>query len=287
VGKLLIVVISGLSGSGKSVAIKCFEDLGFYCVDNLPSALVPTFIELCSQSGEHIRKIALGIDIRERDFLEEFLTVFDRLKGQACVVEMVYLEARDEVLLRRFSETRRPHPLAKRKSVLDGIQIEKATLAPLRSRAKRIINTSDFSVHQLKNLLSKYYLGSNEAKSLHITLIAFGYKFGIPYESELLFDLRCLQNPNFIPEIRDLTGNDPQVVDYIMKFPETIQFYNKLLEFIDFLIPFYEKEGRSYMTISLGCTGGRHRSVAFVNQVGRELEKKGYDTTVRYRDIQR
>lgn len=284
---LLIVVISGLSGSGKSVAIKCFEDLGFYCVDNLPSALVPTFIELCSQSGEHIRKIALGIDIRERDFLEEFLTVFDRLQEKTCIVEVLFLEARDEVLVRRFSESRRPHPLAKRKSVLDGIQIEKTRLVQLRSRAKRIIDTSDFSVQQLKNLLSKYYLGPNEARHIHITLIAFGYKFGIPYESELLFDLRFLQNPNFVPEIRDLTGNDPQVVDYIMKFPETIQFYNKLLEFIDFLIPFYEKEGRSYMTIGLGCTGGRHRSVAFINLIGGYLEKKGHDITFRYRDIQR
>jgi len=172
--ELLIVVISGLSGSGKSVAIKCFEDLGFYCVDNLPSTLVPTFIELCSQSGEHIQKIALGIDIRGRDFLGEFLTVFDRLKEEGCVVEMLFLEAHDEVLVRRFSETRRPHPLAKRKSVLDGIRIEKARLAPLRSRANRIINTSDFSVHELKNLLSNYYLGSNEAKPLHITLISSG-----------------------------------------------------------------------------------------------------------------
>jgi UPF0042 nucleotide-binding protein len=283
---LLIVIISGLSGSGKSYAIKCFEDLGFYCVDNLPSTLVPTFVALCAQSGEEISKVALGIDIRERDFLGEFLTVFDRLKEEGTRLEMLFLEAREDVLVRRFSETRRPHPLARDKPVIEGIRIEQARLMELRKRADRIVDTSDYTVHQLKDLLSRYYLESGESKRLQISLVSFGYKYGMPYDCDLLFDLRFLQNPNFVPEIRSLTGNDQRVVEYIMKFPETQQFYERLLGFIDYLIPLYEKEGRAYLNIGMGCTGGRHRSVAIVNQVGDYLMKKGYEIAVRHRDVQ-
>jgi UPF0042 nucleotide-binding protein len=283
---LLIIIISGLSGSGKSYTIKCFEDLGFYCVDNLPSRLVPTFVELCTHSGEEISRVALGIDIREREFLGDFLAIFEKLKSQGLKIEMLFLEARDEILLRRFSETRRPHPLAKGKPVIEGIQIERNSLNELRMRADQIIDTSDYSVHQLKAFISQHFIDIAELKPIHITLVSFGYKYGVPYDSELLFDLRFLPNPNFVPEIKAFTGNDQRVWEYMMKYPETIQFYQKLVDFLDYLIPCYEKEKRSYLNVGMGCTGGRHRSVAFVNQVGKYLRKKGLDISVRHRDIQ-
>jgi len=198
----------------------------------------------------------------------------------------LFLEARDEILLRRFSETRRPHPLAKGKPVIEGIQIERNSLNEVRKRADRIIDTSEYSVHQLKAFISQHYLKTDEIKPLHITLVSFGYKFGIPYDSELLFDLRFLPNPNFVPEIKALTGNDQRVWEYMMKYSETVQFYQKLVDFLEYLIPCYEKEKRSYINIGMGCTGGRHRSVAFVNQMGEYLRKKGFDITVRHRDIQ-
>ncbi len=283
---LLIVVVSGLSGSGKSFTLKCFEDLGFYCVDNLPASLVPTFVDLCAHSGEFMSKVALGIDIREREFFGKSFTVFDELKEQGFRVEMLFLEAKDEVLIRRFSETRRPHPLGKAIPVLEGIQSERKSLSEMRRKADRIIDTSDYSVHQLKAFLSQFYLEAGEVKTLQITLVSFGYKFGIPYDSDLLFDLRFLPNPNFVPEIKHLTGNDSQVWEYMDKFSETGQLFEKLSKFLDYLIPCYEKEYRSYLNIGMGCTGGRHRSVALVNQIGEYLRKQRREISIRHRDLQ-
>jgi RNase adapter protein RapZ len=280
-----LVIISGLSGSGKSYVIKYFEDLGFFCIDNLPPQLLPKFVELCTQSRNDITKAALGIDIRERDFLGNFLNVFDQFREEGYQMELLFLEARDEILLRRFSETRRPHPLAKGGSIVEGIKLEREKLQELRKRADKIIDTSDYHVHQLKEVITRYYLERGENKHLNLSLISFGYKFGIPYDLDLLFDVRFLSNPNFERELKPLTGEDHRVQSYIMAQPETKAFLEKLYGFLDFLVPLYEKEGKSYLTIGIGCTGGRHRSVTVVNLLREYLQKKGVQVNCRHRDI--
>ncbi len=284
---LKVVIISGQSGSGKSYAIKCFEDLGFFCVDNLPPPLIPKFVDICSQSGSEIKKIALGIDIRERSFLADFISTFDRLKADGFQIELLFLEARDEVLVRRFSETRRPHPLARNRPISEAIKHEKDMLSDLRKRADNIIDTSEYSVHKLKEVITKYNITRNEDKRLNIFLVSFGYKYGIPYEADLLFDVRFLANPNFVSDLRPLSGDDPKVEEYIMKDKTGNSFINRLVRFLGYLFPLYEKEGRSYLTLGIGCTGGRHRSVVVANLIGRFFNKKGLELTVRHRDIGR
>jgi UPF0042 nucleotide-binding protein len=279
------VIISGLSGSGKSYAIRYFEDLGFFCVDNLPPQLLPKFIELCIQSRDGIDRVVLGMDIRERDFLGTFLSVFDSLKEEGYQMELVFLEARDEVLIRRFSETRRPHPLAREGSVIDGIKLEREKLHDLRKRADKIMDTSDYNVHQLKEVITRYYLEKEKEKKLNILLVSFGYKYGIPYDSDLLFDVRFMANPNFVRELKPLTGEDPQVSEYVLSQPEAKSFFAKLIDFLDFLVPLYEKEGKSYLTIGVGCTGGRHRSVAVVNRIKDYLLEKGHEVRLHHRDL--
>ncbi len=282
---LRIVFITGLSGSGKSNAIKCFEDLGFFCVDNLPTALLPKFTELCTQSGSEISKVAIGIDVRERGFFKNFLEVLDEIKKENYNIEILFLEASDEALIRRFSETRRPHPIAKDGSVIDGIRLEREMLSELRKRADKIIDTTNYNVHQLKEVLNKYYLES-ESKKLTISFTSFGYKYGIPYDVDLIFDVRFIQNPNFVKELKPLKGSDKAVIDYILKFKETKAFLEKLRDFLRFLIPMYEKEGKSYLTIGIGCTGGRHRSVAVSEILKGYLEKEGYSINIKHRDIE-
>jgi UPF0042 nucleotide-binding protein len=282
---LQVIIVSGLSGSGKSHVLKCFEDFGFFCVDNLPPPLLPKFAELCVQSIHGIRQVALGIDIRERDFLEEFFMIFDRLKTSGFQMEILFLETRDEVLVRRFSETRRPHPLAKDMAVIEGIQLERRRLADLKKRADRILDTSDYTVHQLKEIIARYYRRERSPQHLHVTLISFGYKFGIPYESDLLFDVRFLLNPNFVDSLRLLTGKDSRVVEYIMQKSEATEFLKCLYQLLDLTLPLYEREGRSYLTVGIGCTGGMHRSVVIVERVRDYLKAKGYDPLVRHRDI--
>lgn len=281
---LRVVFITGLSGSGKSNAIKCFEDLGFFCVDNLPTALLPKFTELCTQSGNEINKVAIGIDVRERGFFKNFLEVLDELKKENYNIEILFLEASDEALVRRFSETRRPHPLAKNGSVVDGIRLERETLSELRKRADEIIDTTNYNVHQLKEVLNKHYLES-EGRRLTISFVSFGYKYGIPYDVDLMLDVRFIQNPNFVKGLKPLKGSDKRVIDYVLKFHETKAFLEKLHEFLKFLIPMYEKEGKSYLTIGIGCTGGRHRSVAVSEILKGYLEKEGYSINIKHRDI--
>lgn len=281
---LRVVFITGLSGSGKSNAIKCFEDIGFFCVDNLPTALLPKFTELCTQSGNEINKVAIGIDVRERGFFKNFLEVLDELKKENYNIEILFLEASDEALVRRFSETRRPHPLAKSGSVVDGIRLERETLSELRKRADKIIDTTNYNVHQLKEVLNKHYLES-EGRKLTISFVSFGYKYGIPYDVDLMLDVRFIQNPNFVKGLKPLKGSDKRVIDYVLKFHETKAFLEKLYEFLKFLIPMYEKEGKSYLTIGIGCTGGRHRSVAVSEILKGYLEKEGYSINIKHRDI--
>ena len=280
-----LVIISGLSGSGKSCVLKCFEDIGFFCIDNLPPQLLPKFVDLCRQSRNEITRAAIGIDIRERAFLWDFLKVFDRLSDAGYRVELLYLQARDEILQRRFSETRRPHPLAKTGTVAEGIRLERKTLQDLRSRADRIIDTSDYHVHQLKEVITHYYIERGKSPRLNLALTSFGYKLGIPYDLDLLFDVRFLKNPYFIEKLKPLTGNDPPVRDYVVRAPEAVAFLEKLYGFLDFLLPLYEKEGKSYLTIGIGCTGGRHRSVAIVNQLAAHLQQKAIPVHTFHRDI--
>jgi UPF0042 nucleotide-binding protein len=282
---LTLVVISGLSGSGKSHAIKCFEDQGFFCIDNLPPVLLPKLTELCSQPNQNITRVALGIDIRERAFLGEFLKIYKELRDEGYQIELLFFESRDEILLRRFSETRRIHPLATGKPILEGISLEREILQDLRTRADRIIDTSDLNIHQLREMIGQLYFKGESSKKIQICLLSFGYKYGIPYDVELLFDVRFLPNPHFVSELKNKTGLHQEVQKYISSFKETFTFIEKLTSFFDFVIPQYEKEGKSYLTIGIGCTGGKHRSVAIVNLLMEYFQKKGYLHTIRHRDI--
>jgi len=284
---LRLVIVSGLSGSGKTNALKCFEDLGFFCVDNLPPPLLPVFADLCTQSSAGITKVAVGIDIRERDFLRDFLTISEHLKGEGYQYELIFFEANDEVLVRRFSETRRPHPLAKNTPILEGIQMEREQLAELKKRSDRIIDTSTFTLQQLKDVIAQYYLDQGEVRKPSISVISFGYKYGIPYETDLLFDVRFLQNPNFVSELKPLSGEDAAVQEYVFRKPEADRFIDLVKSFLSFLVPFYEKEGRPYLTLAIGCTGGRHRSVAIARRLHDDLKAAHYQTVLRHRDVNR
>ncbi|TAJ22226.1 MAG: RNase adapter RapZ [Nitrospirae bacterium] len=282
---LHLVIISGLSGSGKTHAIKCFEDLGFFCVDNLPPALLPKFTELCLQQGGDIRNVALGIDIRERGFFGDFFANLDRLKSLGYAVELLFFEARDEVLVRRFSESRRPHPLLPQSPVLDGVRLERERLLDLKQRADRIIDTSDLTVHELKDLLARHYLRQDESPHMAVSLLTFGFKFGVPYDTDLLFDVRFLRNPNFVPELKVLTGEDPRVQAHVLDDPDAKAFLDHLESMLRFLLPLYERERRSYLTIAIGCTGGRHRSVAIASRLRDSFAASGREIILRHRDL--
>lgn len=284
---LRLVIISGLSGSGKTYAIKCFEDLGFFCVDNLPPALLPKFAELCLQRGKDMQNVALGIDIRERGFFSDFLSNLDSLKSLGYSVELLFLDARDEILVRRFSESRRPHPLLPQSPVLDGVRLERDRLVELRRRADRIIDTSDLTVHELKDLLARHYLQRDHEYGLTISLLTFGFKFGVPYDVDLLFDVRFLKNPNFVTDLKQLTGEDQRVQSFIMDDPNAKIFLEHLENLFKFLLPLFERERRSYLTIAIGCTGGRHRSVAIASLLRNSFASLGHDVILRHRDIQR
>lgn len=280
-----IVIVSGLSGAGKSHVLHCFEDVGFFCVDNLPPPLIPTFVHLCTQGDGRSQRIGLGIDIRGREFLAQSFATIERLKSQGYRVEILFLEARDEVLVRRFSETRRPHPLARDRPIVEGIAQEREELQELRNRADLIIDTSGYTVHELKAFIAERYL--DRAQGMAVTLISFGYKYGPPYQADLLFDVRFLKNPNFVDPLRPLSGEDPRVASYVLGQPETGEFIGRLEGLIDFLLPLYQAEGRTYLTIGVGCTGGRHRSVVVIDRLRAYFEKRGVQPTVRHRDLDR
>jgi UPF0042 nucleotide-binding protein len=279
-----LIVVTGLSGSGRSAALKAFEDMGFYCVDNLPLTLLSAFVEF-AQSSEEAFQSAIGIDIRERGFPERFPALYGGLKSRGCVIELLFLDASDQTIVRRFSETRRPHPLARGTTpLLDGIRRERAALAEVKTLADRIIDTSDYTVHDLRQTIERYYAAGEAGRPMVITLLTFGYKFGVPYDLDLLFDLRFLPNPHFVPELRAYTGEDPRVRDYIMAQPDSVEFLARLQGFIEYLLPRYRSEGKSYLTIAFGCTGGRHRSVAVSLMIAERLRLSGYDVIVKHRD---
>jgi UPF0042 nucleotide-binding protein len=285
VARLSVVVISGLSGSGKSLALKSFEDVGYFCIDNLPPPLLPTFVDLCNQKKGEITNVALGIDIRERIFFSDLVSTLERVKDLGHSVQLLFLEAREEVLVRRFSESRRPHPLLPHLPVLEGVRFEKERLAELRRRADRVIDTSDLTAHELRDLLTKQFRQEPAAKKLTISLLTFGFKFGVPYDIDLLFDVRFLKNPHFVPELKPLSGDDPRVRGFVLSDPHAESLLERLEGLLKFLIPCYEREPRSYLTIAIGCTGGRHRSVAVAGRLQESLFAMGYDVALNHRDI--
>ncbi len=281
-----VVVVTGLSGSGKSTAIKVLEDLGFYCIDNLPVALIPRFVELWESAREEMRRVALGLDVRERHFLAEFPRVFEELRSRGVALEVLYLEASDDVLVRRFSETRRPHPAAGGGGIADGIRHEREKLRPLRELADRVLDTSALSVHELRSALREF-VERPEAGTMTVTLVSFGYKYGLPTDADLALDCRFLPNPFFVEELRAKTGTDPAVADWVLRRAESQEFLRHLLDLLTFALPHYQREGKSYLTIALGCTGGRHRSIVLVEELRRRFEERGHRVVVRHRDVER
>jgi UPF0042 nucleotide-binding protein len=279
--KPIIVIITGLSGSGKTIALRSLEDSNFFCVDNLPVTLIESFAAIVSKNRE-IKKIGIGIDIREKGFLSEISDVLKTLRNK-YQTEVLFLEAERDVLVRRFKETLRPHPLGG--NIEEAIQIEKGRLSILKDAADRIVDTSSFTPHQLRQFVASLYGIQKGKKPMTVVLISFGYKFGIPQNIDLLFDVRFLPNPNFVPSLKSLKGTDKKVSDYVLKKPETKAFLSKIRELIDFLIPLYIKEGRPYLTIGIGCTGGNHRSPAIVEKLQGYLKKHPIDLNIVHRDI--
>jgi RNase adapter protein RapZ len=277
----LVVIITGLSGSGKTVALRALEDAGFFCVDNLPVALIESFISEVSGSAR-IKKIGIGIDIREKGFLSEAEHVLKELK-QKHRSEVLFLEAEQDVLLRRFKETRRPHPIEG--NIEEALVIEKETLSALKEAADRIIDTSSFTPHQLRRMITGLYSVPAGKKNMTLVLISFGFKFGAPQNVDLLFDVRFLPNPHFIPELKPLRGTDKKVADFVLKNKITKAYIDKIKDLIDFVIPHYIKEGRSYVTIGIGCTGGNHRSPAIVEKLNKSLKRHPIELSIVHRDL--
>jgi UPF0042 nucleotide-binding protein len=282
-----VVIVTGLSGSGKSTAIHVLEDLGFYCIDNLPVTLIPRFLELCAKSEDPISRVALGIDLRERVSLREYPSVLDELRRQGQRVEILYFESADEVLLRRFSETRRPHPAAGGGGIEQGIRIERERLSGLRELADQIIDTSALTVHELRDQLRQLLSKAPAHVSLLVTVESFGYKYGVPTDADVMLDVRFLPNPFFVEALRSKTGMDEEVANFVLQQDETQRFLLHLDALLTTTLPLYVREGKSYLTLAIGCTGGRHRSVAVAEAIAARLQGWGYTVQVRHRDWQR
>lgn len=280
-----IIVVTGLSGSGKSVVIRALEDNGFFCIDNLPVVLIPKFIELCQGYREGIKRIALGIDLREGLFLQSWPEVLAELRVVGHWVEVLFLDAADEVLLRRFSETRRPHPLAGEGSIEEGIARERKALEGMRAVADKVIDTSNFNVHELKKEVEDYYSQSLSPRKMNLFLTSFGYKYGIPHDTDMILDVRFLPNPFFVDELRAKNGLDAAVEAFVLKREETHTFLDRLYALLEFALPQYEREGKSSLTLALGCTGGKHRSVVLAEELRKRLDQGRFRIHVKHRDI--
>ncbi len=278
-----LVILTGLSGSGKSTVLKTFEDLGYYCVDNLPVDLIPTFSELYVNGNSEIKRAALLVDAREGGQLERLPARYKQLRGEVPVT-LVFIEAAEEALLRRFSETRRPHPLGRSRPVREGLAREREMMAPIRKLADVVIDTTKFNVHELRQFIMRRF--QNRVKRpLLVSVVSFGYRYGIPGDADLIFDVRFLPNPNFVPHLAKFSGQNPKVMRYIRSFPQTEEFLRRLEGLLTYLIPHYIHEGKSYLTIALGCTGGRHRSVMMAEVVCRSLASHDYAAKVVHRDL--
>jgi len=276
------VILTGLSGSGKGSVLNTFEDLGYYCVDNLPVALIPTFIELSSQ-GREIERAAVLVDAREGENIERLPAIVRELKNNHRAT-LVFIEASDGVLQRRFSETRRPHPLGHGHPILDGIREERRRMAPIRRIADVVIDTSKFTVHELRQLVIDRFEKASQ-RPLLVSVVSFGFRYGIPADADLVFDVRFLPNPHFVLRLRPYSGKDARVARYIRSFPQTGEFLRRIDSLLAYLIPHYIREGKSYLTIAVGCTGGRHRSVALAEVIRRTIQRRGYSAKVVHRDI--
>lgn len=278
-----LIVITGLSGSGKGTVLKALEDLGYYSVDNLPLDLIPKFAELVQDST---RRAALVVDIREGESLKRFPAVFRRLRRDVRT-RLVFLEAEDATLMRRFSETRRPHPLGTDLSVAKSIEFERDRLAPIRTLADNIVNTSKLNVHELRDLIADEFHGDRDEAKIRIDITSFGYRYGVPSDSDLVFDVRFLPNPNYIPEFKKHTGKHPKVARYIRSFPQTREFIDRIADLLVYLLPHYIGEGKSYLTIAFGCTGGHHRSVMIASEIRKRLTASGYKVKETHRDVRK
>jgi UPF0042 nucleotide-binding protein len=280
------VILTGLSGSGKTQAIRALEDLGYFCVDNLPTELIPTMATLATRGDESIERVAIVVDVREKEFLAQFSKVYKRLRAMPGIDPvLIFLEASHEVLVRRFSETRRPHPLAPDRSVSEGIAEERDKLHHIRAMADQIIDTSSLTVHELRDVFMGMSRDGRTRAAMVVTLVSFGYKHGVPVDTDLVFDVRCLPNPHFVEGLRQLTGRDAAVVRYMRKHQATHDFLEHLTSFLRFALPQYVREGKSYLTVAVGCTGGRHRSVMMVEALKTSLRGvTGVRLRVRHRD---
>ncbi len=285
-GPLRLVVVTGLSGSGKSTAIHALEDLGWYCIDNLPPPLLGRFVELC-EGGAETNRLALGIDSRVRETLDALPVLLDDLRARGHGVEVVVLDAADDVLVRRFAETRRPHPLAPDGDVAAGIMRERQRLAPLRQHADRVIDTSMLTGHELRSAIRESFLRESGAPGLDVALVSFGFKHGIPADADVVWDARFLPNPFYVQDLRARTGLDPEVEAWVLARPEATRFLELAAEMLSFTLPLYEREGRSFVTVAVGCTGGRHRSVVLAERMADMIRPHGVRVRVRHRDVER
>lgn len=285
-GTRRFVILTGLSGSGKTQAIRALEDLGYFCIDNLPTQLIATMAELTTREASSLDKVAIVVDIREKDFLAQFPRVFRKLRAAPILKPtLIFLEASHSALVRRFSETRRPHPLARDRSVSEGITEERKKLDQIRSMADLIIDTSSLTVHELRDIFMQMSRDGRKRADMVVNLVSFGYKNGVPVDADLVFDVRCLPNPHFVDTLRKLTGRDAPVIRYMRKHTETQEFLDRLTSFLKFALPQYVQEGKSYLTVAVGCTGGQHRSVMIAEALKKSLKDvKGVRLRVKHRD---
>lgn len=282
---LRIIIVTGLSGSGKSIAINALEDSGYYCVDNMPIMLLPKFLELRSGNASEVQKLAFGMDLREREFIARYREVFTALREQGYRIEVLFLEASEEVLIKRYSQTRRKHPVSEGTHLLDSIRRETEELKGLKAYADKVIDTSNTNVHELKQALLKYADHVGDGSRMKIGVVSFGFKFGIPLEADLVVDVRFIPNPYFVPELKHLDGTDDRIRQFVLKWPETTAFLERYLQLLDYLLPLYEREGKSYLTLAVGCTGGRHRSVTLAAEITRHLKQSALGVSLIHRDI--
>lgn len=283
---LRVVIITGLSGSGKSTALRALEDIGFFCVDNLPIVLLPRFLKIRSDESHDIRDIAMVMDLRQQSFLEKYSRIFNRLKDRGYRIEILFLDAGDDALLNRFSETRRVHPLSGRGSVMEGILREREKLLPLRQMADKIIDTTSINIHQLKDAVQRRFLASTALEKLlvlHVT--SFGYRYGLPVDADVVLDVRFLPNPHYVEHLKHYDGHNKSVREFVLEDESSKVFMQKLFDLMAFLLPLYEKEGKARLNVALGCTGGKHRSVAVANELGAYFMDRNYNVTINHRDL--
>ena len=282
-----LVIVTGMSGAGKTVAIQSFEDLGYFTIDNMPPALVPKFLELVENNGEY-DKVALVIDMRSRLFFKEVQATLDQIElTESINLRILFLDAVDGELVSRYKETRRSHPLAPTGRVLDGITLERELLAPLKSLSQHVVDTTELTPRQLRKVISEEFSDDSNQNSFRIEVMSFGFKYGLPQEADIVFDVRCLPNPFYVPELKEKTGLDQEVVDYVMKFPESQELLRRIESFLEYALPLYVKEGKSQLMIAIGCTGGKHRSITFARKIGEYCTKLGYQPSVQHRDARR